>query len=223
MDKIKGNGKMVKKEMVKDLRKYWDENVLRYGDSPKAFDWGSRESQNKRFNVLCELLPSDESFTVLDVGCGTGDLWKWMALWFEKPFNYTGVDISPKMIKLARKKDPTLFPSKIPGTFKVHDMAEPLEERYDYVLLSGTLNKRIAEEEEQTAWARRVIRNCWDAAEKGLAYNMLSTYADHTAPDDYQYNPCKILKYSMSLSRWAKLDHTYMPHDFTVYLWRNQH
>ena len=207
---------MVKGEMVKDLKKYWDRNAEKYGDSPKAFDWGSRESQNKRFDVLCDLVPRYEAFTLLDVGCGLGALWGWLATRFDRPFSYTGVDISPKMIQLAQEKHPNLI-------FKVHDMAEPLEERYDYVLLSGTLNKRIAEEEEQTAWARRVIRNCWDAAEKGLAYNMLSTYADHTAPDDYQYNPCKILRYAMSLSRWAKLDHTYMPHDFTVYLWRNQH
>ena len=211
---------MVKPEMIEDLRKYWDENVLRHGDSPKAFDWGSRESQYKRFNVLSEILPKDEPFTVLDVGCGLGDLWKWMATRFDRPFSYTGIDISPKMIQLAQEKVQRRI--LFPVTFKVHDMAEPLAERYDYVLLSGTLNKRIAEEEEQTAWARRVIRNCWDAAEKGLAFNMLSTYADHTAPDDYQYNPCKILKYSMSLSRWAKLDHTYMPHDFTIYLWREQ-
>jgi len=213
---------MVENEkMVEDLRKYWDRNAEKYGDSPKAFDWGSRASQSKRFKILSEILPLDEPFTVLDVGCGLGDLWGWMAARYDKPFSYTGVDISPKMIQLAREKY-AVSTSRNPVAFMVHDMAEPLEERYDYVLLSGTLNKRIAGEEEQTAWARHVIRNCWDAAEKGLAYNMLSAYADHTAPDDYQYHPCKILKYCMSLSRWAKLDHTYMPHDFTIYLWREK-
>ena len=206
---------MVKKEMVKDLKTYWDANAEKHGDSPQALDWGSRTSQNKRFDGLTDILPWVKPFTVLDVGCGLGDLQDLIAKWFNQTFTYTGVDISPKMIELAREKYPGV-------DFKVHDMAKPLDRLYDYVLLSGTLNKRIAEEEEQTAWARRVIRNCWNSAEKGMAFNMLSTYADHTAPDDFQYQPSKILEFCMGLSRWVKLDHTYMPHDFTVYLWRHQ-
>ncbi len=219
MDTINGNGKMVKKEIVKDLKTYWDKNAEKYGDSPKAFDWGSRTSQVKRFEVLCDILPISKPFTVLDVGCGLGDLQGLMAKWVNQPFTYTGVDISPKMIELAREKHP---PINSPVIFKVHDMAKPLERLYGYVLLSGTLNKRIAEEEEQYAWALQVLRNCWAVAHKGMAFNMLSTYADHTSPDDFQYQPSKILEFCMGLSRWVKLDHTYMPHDFTIYLWRDQ-
>ncbi len=206
---------MVKKEIVKDLKTYWDKNAEKHGDSPKAFDWGSRTSQVKRFEVLCEILPLAEPFTVLDVGCGLGDLQGLMAKWFDQHFTYRGVDISSKMIELAREKYPSIF-------FKVHDMAKPLDRLHDYVLLSGTLNKRIAEEKEQYAWALQVLTNCWAAAEKGMAFNILSTYADHTAPDDFQYQPSKILEYCMGLSRWVALDHTYMPHDFTIYVWRDQ-
>ncbi len=206
---------MVKKEIVKDLKSYWDANAEKHGDSPQALDWGSRTSQVKRFEVLCDILPLSKPFTVLDVGCGLGDLQELMAKWFKQPFTYTGVDISPKMIELAREKYPGV-------NFKVHDMAKPLWTLFDYVLLSGTLNKRIADKAEQYEWALNVLKECWDHSEKGMAFNMLSTYADHTAPDDFQYQPSKILEFCMGLSRWVKLDHTYMPHDFTVFLWRNQ-
>lgn len=206
---------MVKKEMVGNLKTYWNKNAEKHGDSPQALDWGSRISQNKRFEVLCDILPLSRPFTVLDVGCGLGDLQGLMKNWFNQPFTYTGVDISPKMIELAREKYPGV-------NFKVHDMAKPLNMNFDYVLLSGTLNKRIADTAEQYTWALQVLRNCWATAGLGLAFNMLSTYADHTAPDDFQYQPSKIFEFCMGLSRWVKLDHTYMPHDFTIYMWRDQ-
>ncbi len=216
MDRIGENGKMAKKEIVKDdLKTYWNKNAEKYGDSPKAFDWGSRTSQVKRFEVLCDILPRSKPFSVLDVGCGLGDLQNLMAKWGLQFTTYTGVDISPKMIELARKKYPGV-------NFVTHDMATSLNWVYDYVLLSGTLNKRIADTAEQYAWAYQVLKESWAVAEKGMAFNMLSTYADHTAPDDFQYQPSKILEFCMGLSRWVKLDHTYMPHDFTVYLWRDQ-
>jgi starvation-inducible outer membrane lipoprotein len=46
---------------------------------------------------------------------------------------------------------------------------------------------------------------------------MLSTHADHVNEADYQYDPTKVLDHCMwFLSRKVTLDHTYMPHDFSI-------
>src|SRR5579871_2218384 len=60
---------------------------------------------------------------VLDLGCGTG---LFLDLGF-CPRRYLGLDVSPEMVRIARKKHPD-------RAFCVGDMAEPGLERYDAVL-----------------------------------------------------------------------------------------
>ena len=207
--------------VIKDLRAYWDRNVEEYGDSTRAVEWGSRSSQRRRFEILCEILPRERPFSVLDVGSGLGDILDFIGIWHGQPWAYTGVDISPRMVELARAKHPDLIPSRNPVTFRVHDMAEPLGGRFDYVILSGTLNKRIGSEDEQYDWAYRVLGNCWLRARKGMAFNMLSTRAGELkVRSSFAYDPSRILGRCLGLTPRLVLRHDYMPHDFTVHMYR---
>ncbi len=66
--------------------------------------------------------------SVLEIGCGTGDLLNSLA-----PRRGVGVDLSPKMVELARAKFPDL-------AFLAGDAEElPLEEPFDYVILSDLI------------------------------------------------------------------------------------
>src|SRR3954470_24946415 len=73
-----------------------------------------------------------EGATVLEIGCGTGDL-----LAALKPRDGVGIDLSPRMVELARRKHPGL-------TFVVDD-AERLDageldgRTFDYVVLSDVV------------------------------------------------------------------------------------
>src|SRR5579859_1489681 len=60
---------------------------------------------------------------VLDLGCGTG---LFLDLGF-RPRRYLGLEVSPEMVRIARKKHPG-------RAFCVGDMAEPGKERYDAVV-----------------------------------------------------------------------------------------
>lgn len=69
-----------------------------------------------------------EGATVLEVGCGTGDL-----LAAVKPSRGVGVDFSPEMIAIAQKKYPGL-------TFVCADAEDfSLEGQFDYIILSDLL------------------------------------------------------------------------------------
>ena len=66
--------------------------------------------------------------SVLEVGCGTGDLLAALA-----PSRGVGIDISPKAVEFARSKHPGL-------TFLAGDAEDiPLSEPFDYVLLSDLI------------------------------------------------------------------------------------
>lgn len=100
------------------------------------FDWLAPERARWRrryryYNRLVEdyfryLIPPDSS--VLEIGCGTGDL-----LAAVRPKRGVGIDFSPRMIEIARSRYPDL-------EFRAEDL-ESLEttEPFDYVILSGVL------------------------------------------------------------------------------------
>ncbi len=72
------------------------------------------------------LIPSNSS--VLEIGCGTGEL-----LSFLNPIKGLGIDISPKMIEIARGKFPHL-------QFEVGDLENlQIKEKFDYVVIIETI------------------------------------------------------------------------------------
>lgn len=65
-----------------NIAAHYDERVSSEVPSHEVLDWGSAEEQRRRFHVLFEILRDETAvpggtetpLTVLDVGCGLGDL-----------------------------------------------------------------------------------------------------------------------------------------------------
>src|SRR5262245_13511256 len=76
----------------------------RYGINARSLDWGSRESQQLRFDILAQVGSMDNA-RVLDVGCGMGDLYEWLRERGRR-VDYCGIDITPAMIETARCRFP---------------------------------------------------------------------------------------------------------------------
>lgn len=86
---------------VRKTKKYWDERALK-GGSPQDLVLADVYLEEYEANTrkILKLFPGK----VLDVGCGFGRL----ANAFD-PKDYTGLDFSDEMIKLAKKKNPNHF------------------------------------------------------------------------------------------------------------------
>ena len=117
------------KELINNNILFYDNRVSIHGTSYKSLNWGSKESQNLRFKILTTIGEFDKK-RILDFGCGIGDYYAWL---IENNYyvNYTGIDISSKMIQQASK----LFST---GTFHHQNIfIKPLENSFDFILLSG--------------------------------------------------------------------------------------
>lgn len=186
--------------------------LLRHGLQPAALYWSSREIQETRFRVLAEIgLASGCS--VLDVGCGFGDLARYLAHQGLE-FDYTGIDLSPDLIQAGRGHDPRL--TLLEGD--IFDLpAEP--ERYDYVLLSGALNENLA---DQGAYAFAVIERMFELCRVGVAFNLLDARNAWIAsrPDLQSHQPDTVLAFCRGLTAHCQLRDDYLDNDFTVYLRR---
>ena len=89
----------------KIILNHFNETVTKYKNGHLAVSWGSKESQTIRFRVLTEVGELSGK-SILDVGCGTGDFYKFMSENGIFPKKYIGIDINPLMIAMAKKNTP---------------------------------------------------------------------------------------------------------------------
>jgi trans-aconitate methyltransferase len=149
---------------------------------------------------------------VLDLGCGLGHMCDFLqkrAL----AVSYRGVDVLPRIVAEARRLHPGV-------PFEVVDAIHgPLPWDADFVFVSGVLNLETGANE---ADMRRMLRAALGACRRAAAVNMLSTWADRYDRGRHYYDPGRALRSARRLTPWVVLRHDYMPHDFTLYLYRKK-
>jgi ubiquinone/menaquinone biosynthesis C-methylase UbiE len=184
-----------------------------YGNDLRAVDWGSRKSQTRRFEILATV-GNLTGASILDVGCGLGDLYPWLKRRV-RPLRYVGIDVTPEMIRLAQ--------SRFPNTdFRVGDAAALLRAgrtRFDYVLASGIFSKQ---RERPLQAMKNTIRSMYRLARKGIAFNSLSAMATGKERGEFHADPAATLAFCQTLTPWVALRHDYHPRDFTVFLYKRK-
>ncbi|WP_054031283.1 class I SAM-dependent methyltransferase [Desulfatitalea tepidiphila] len=189
---------------------YYSRLLNKHGVSPRALDWGSLESQQLRFAVLADIGRMD-GCSLLDVGCGFADLLDFLV---SRNWNvhYTGYDLNGALIEQAKSR----FPQ---GTFEVRDLlAEPdLSPRFDYVVASGIFYLR---RKDAPAYVEEMVGRMFSLCRKGLAFNTLSIRAVAREPGELYADPAKILTMCLNLTPRVVLRHDYLPHDFSIYMYK---
>jgi len=188
-------------------------NMLAQGkEEYERVGWGSMESQQKRFKILSEIANLYEN-RILDVGCGLGGLYEFLVKEYPD-ISYTGTDININMIKGARERHPAV---KFIHADIVTQPEKIVKVNFDYVFLSGALNLSEDNREESI---EKIVRAMYLLARKGVGINFLSTFSNYFTPGEYYSNPVKILELAFSITHNVVLRHDYMPHDFTLYLYK---
>jgi SAM-dependent methyltransferase len=193
----------------RNIRLY-SELVRKHGNDVRSLGWSSRESQARRFAVFAEI-GKLKGASVLDVGCGLGDLYGWMKK-KRLDVRYTGIDLTPEMIKVAQRR----FPA---AQFRVRDLLDaslPLA-RHDYVLSSGIFTHRSRVPFD---FLTAAIQRMFDLSRHAVAFNCLSAWAKTKEPGEFHADPLKVLSFCRKLTPRVVLRHDYHPRDFTIYLYR---
>lgn len=196
------------KDKEQTIKRY-EECLLKFGRSVKTMGWRDEEQQKLRFVILSEI-GDLQSRKILDVGCGFGDLYFFLLKRGIK-VNYTGYDISPKIIELARKNYPKL-------KLEIKDiLVDSVNEKFDYVFSSGIFNYRIS---NNLKFAREMIRRMFDISKLGIAVNMVTNYVDYKEKYLFYYSAEEMFKFAKGLSRYVILRHDYPLYEFTIYIYK---
>lgn len=200
---------MLTKELSTNIKEFYATLVKQHGASVRSLDWGSQQSQYLRFRVLSEL----DNFTdasLLDVGCGLADLNAYLDN-AGIATHYNGVDLCSEMIEQARQEHPNI-------NLQVCDiLADKKLSNFDYVVASGIF-ARLGDAPFETM--QSIVARMYELANKGVAFNLLSIFANYQEEDEYYANPAEVLEYCLSICSFVTIRHDYLPHDFTVYMRR---
>jgi len=193
-----------------ETARWYEDKVRRFGYDHRGLGFRTRSSQEKRFEALMQL-GNFHGRRVLDVGCGFGDFLAYMHERGIRP-EYTGIDLCEAMAARGRER----FGDQ--GTFVACDVLEySPERRPDYVVASGLfgLDAEGARERIQPT-----IEHMFEWAIHGAAMNFLSAYAPEPAEARVYVDPLDALELGLALTPAARIDHSYLPNDFTLYLFK---
>ena len=192
-----------------DTTRWYAEKVATHGYDHRGLGFRTRYSQEKRFEALMQL-GDFHGRTLLDVGCGFGDFLTYLRDNGVEP-RYTGVDICEPMVQRCRER--------FDGTdahFHVGDVLafEPVEAP-DYVVASGIFG---LDSRDARARIRPTLRRMFGWARIGMAVNFLSQRSLEPAENRVYVDPAEALEMGLALTPAVRLDHGYLPNDFTLFL-----
>ncbi len=198
--------------ILKDVAAYYDEKLRIFGETAKGVDWNGAESQHLRFNQLTKILEASDEFSLLDVGCGYGEYLSFLREKYSS-FQYTGLDISEKMLLAARRR--------FDGYERVSFVDRGADDSiFDYSVASGVYNVKL--EVSDSDWLKHVLAGIdmlSRTSKKGFSFNCLTSYSDTDKKRDYLYyaDPCQLFDYrKKNFSKEVALLHDYGLYEFTI-------
>lgn len=200
------------------LRRYWAESFAEHGATARAV--GGRNEESLAFHcdkILAVIEPDRDVVSILDIGCGYGGLLD-RAIERGIEIDYTGIDLVAEMVSYGRSKHKgAVFAEADIFTFSPGRM-------FDYVVANGVFYKKLdVSLREFGQLSRRMIKRMFDLANRGIAFNMLTSYVNFTAPDLYYQNPGELISFCVNelSTRW-RLDHVCRRYyDFTMYVYKD--
>ncbi len=186
--------------------------LIQHGYHPHSLLWSNTEVQELRFKVLAAS-GIQQGDSVLDVGCGFGDFADYLSR-KGATVEYTGIDISEDLLIEGRKHFPDF--KLIKGDLLDYN---PAPRSYDYVILSGALNRKFDNAEQYTY---HIIKRMFESCKIGIAFNLLDARHQWTASrwDLQSFYPDDIKNFVHQLSNQITIIDDYLDNDFSVYVKR---
>lgn len=190
------------------FRYHRDMVTLHGADSSRALGWLNREDQLIRFESLAGIAALDGK-TVLDAGCGYGDLFTFLTQRY-KLGHYYGIEQIPELLDEASRR----YWDRDNVTFMSRNFLSMELPFADYVFASGSLNYRSSDPDHIS----RAITTLFEHCRLGLAFNLLRSVPDNGLL--VAYDPQLIMDHCRSLTEHSVLKTDYSAEDFTIWLYR---
>ena len=203
-------------DFLGDVAKYYAARYRAFGDSARGMDWKDEASQSLRFEVLARHVDWSREPSVLDVGCGNGELLAFCRA-RDLPVRYLGIDVCEDMVLACQRR----FGSDAAALASPADLGR-LGWSFDYVLASGTFN--VKQDADEAVWARyfrQSMVQMFAACRTATVFNVMSSRVDYRYDHLYYLDPGEVPALAdLCDTRRFTVDHSYPLFEMTVALLR---
>jgi SAM-dependent methyltransferase len=201
---------MNKNEIQQTIDRY-NKRLQEYGETEKALGWGDKGRSRLRYHALCAEFDLKNT-TVIDFGCGFGDLYAYIRDTISTDFKYIGIDINPNLIEVAQKRYGSQAEFHV-VPYEVSDYLEQHQIKADYILSSGIFNFKL---DDNIGFIESTLYVFDRFSSRGFASNFLSDKVSFQADSNFHSNPGQILEMHYKYSNNITLRNNYMPFEFSV-------
>ena len=170
-----------------------------YGDNIESTQQKDRVQQNNRFSVFLRNPYINNNDRVADFGCGLGDLYKFFKQ-NELNVKYNGYDFVAEIIENIDD-----FPTN-----------------YDWGIISGVFNNK---REDSIKFYQSVIKTMYLNSNKGVMFNMLTTYVDYYDENLDYFDPKNVFDFckkelgtKVALINDYEVNKNVIPFEFTIFV-----
>ena len=205
----------MKNQITNAMKQHYTKTFEKYGCTSEGVDWGSHEQRALiRHQNIGEVIKS-RPCSILDVGCGYGAFLDYLG---ESGIAFTGIDVVPKMIESAQSRHPQA--KFICGDFLTYDFAG---QTFDYIICNGVFTQKLdITDSAMEAFTRRVISKMFELSNKGIAFNMMTSFVNYRADNLFYTDPTKTVSWVMeNLTRNVELNHAYPLYEYIVSAYQN--
>ena len=203
-----------------EIVRHYEQCLEQHGDSHLGVDWPNAEDAQLRYDIMLDVmsLTPDKDVSLLDFGCGTAALYDRLRTRNIQSVAYSGLDISPRFVEVARSKFPQV-------EFRCLDVLEHPEQlaEYDYVIMNGVFHEKLGlSDERMFEYVSEVLRVVFDKTRRGLAFSVMSKHVDWERDDLFHVPYDELTTFlTTSLSRRFVLRADYGLWEYTAYVYRD--
>lgn len=214
---------------MEDERKFkavidnYAENHKKYGYGYKSLEMPSDRRTIryyeliKNFSFFCN---KDEEFTLLDVGCGYGDIIGYLDRIGLKNYQYYGIDACESFVEYDKEKfngrDNIHF--ILMDYYKKKDI--PCE--YDYAVSSQNFNHPLTDGEDNLELIQDIIGRVYDRSSRGVSFNFVTDKVEFKNSDVAYHSIEDIIRFAYSKTNSVILDNTCMPFEATCVMLKDK-
>ena len=197
---------------LNSIERLYSENITKYGIDSRSVGWNTEDSQKLRFKMLLNLIEEKNmDFSINELGCGYGELYNYLKQNNFAVKEFKGYDISKPMLDHCKVYLKNAIDLKLFNSSKISELS-------DYTVTSGIFNvpgdNKLKEWED---YIEETLINMFEYSEKGISFNLLTTYVDYEDENLYYGDPKKYFSFCKTkLSKNVSLFHDYNLFEWTI-------